>query len=642
MSAPSTHSENESESFGALLFRHRTDADLNQAELAEAAGLSTVAISALERGVHRAPHRGNVARLAQALNLSAQDRARLEAAANAERGRSLRRGPDRTDFHNLPNLPGSFIGRKLEIRQIADMLTRSRLVTLAGPGGVGKTRLAVEFVNQSRESPRDGVWFVDLSAVSNLAAVIPKMLSGVGERPTGQVDPIVEITQALRERRMLMILDNCEHILAEVKRVVARVLRDCPEVTILVTSRERLGIAAELLYRIPTLPVPSHADVLSADQSRSYAAIELFVDRATSVQQQFELTDACANMVADICRRLDGIPLAIEMAAARLGTLGLPDLLVRLDGLSIRELAGHDPGSRQQTARTMIEWSWSLLDEQERMLFRRLAIFADGWTLESAEAVCSDDALVLAATVLDRLASLVDKSLVTLFFNEAQPRYRFPVLTRQFADEALEASGERDPVALRHLEYLRMLFERSGAEYMRTFRQSIVMELEVELADARSAMQWALDSGQTAAAAALFTATPLWYLCGLHAEELGWATVFLTGLDDSEPRLRALLAIRLSKAADSQGESARALEATSAAVGYARESGDPLTMAKYRAPSSIIALLRSARETFSETQTSGGQYPTGMHDPVGRRDVWYDLERGSPASLAEDVFRYIL
>jgi len=517
--------------FGDLLKRLRVAAGLSQEELAERASMSAHAISSLERGARRAPYRDTVAQLQEALDLSPADRAQLGAAAERGRKRSLRAVPDADEAapeHNLPAQLTTFVGRERDVAEIRGLLEKQRLVTVTGAGGMGKTRVALEVCSQIHGAWRDGIWFVDLAPVADGALVAARIASAIGAQ-LGEAEPARALTGALRGRMLLLVIDNCEQVVAGAGAVIADLLGSCPLVAVLATSRERLGVAGESVYRLAPLP---GAPALELFAQRA----EIDADRATAEQ----LAAAAA-----ICRRLDGIPLAIELAAARVPTLGLRVLHERLDErFKVLSRGNRGGPARQQTMQNAIAWSYDLLTPSERALFRRLAIFAGGWRLEAAEAVCAGEGLDVD-DVVDVLASLVDKSLVGADDDGQRVRYGFLEPTRAFAFEQLVASDERDALAAAHARWMGTFADWAYEEYHHVPPGRWSAFVSPELDNAYVALGWAHGEGGDIRVAARI-------LAGLRgaftdsarslAEFSGWISDALARIsDDEDPVLYAHL-----------------------------------------------------------------------------------------------------
>jgi predicted ATPase/DNA-binding XRE family transcriptional regulator len=443
--------------FGSLLRHLRRAAGMSQEELAERARISSESIGALERGTRRSPYRQTIALIAAALDLSAEDRAKLEDAAG--RPRRLRSIPltepvDETAaaLNNLPAEVSSFVGREDAVAEVTEYVDTHRLVTLVGSGGVGKTRLALRVAANQRERWPDGVWLAELAPLAQPALVQGTIAQALGVQTSPQRPLLDSIVASLRDKRLLLVIDNCEHVIDAAAQAALAILRGCPHVKILATSRQPLGVGGERSYRVASLTHPSEGDVTAVEASR-HSAVRLFAQRARDAGGDFVLADSNARSVAEICRRLDGIPLAIELAATHVKVCTPRQIAQMLDE-RFAVLGGGDRTAlpRLQTMRATIDWSFTHLTEPEKTLARRLGIFAGGWTLDAAEAVCSLDPL-REPQILGLLASLVDKSLVTVTFWHEEVRYRLLESIRAYALEQLAAAGERELLARRHAEW---------------------------------------------------------------------------------------------------------------------------------------------------------------------------------------------
>lgn len=351
--------------------------------------------------------------------------------------------------NNLPIQVTTFVGREKEIVEVKQLLSTARLLTLTGSGGTGKTRLSLHLAAEVLDKFKNGVWFIELAPLSDPALVSFTIASVLGVREEPGRPLITTLMDWLSSKELLLILDNCEHLMETCAKFADEVLHASRATRILATSREALGIAGESIYRVPSLQTPSPEEKIKVEEFEQYAAVRLFIDRATQSLSTFRVNNANAPAVAQICYRLDGIPLAIELAAARVKALSVEKIAERLDD-RFRLLTGGSRTAlpRQQTLRSMIDWSHNLLSEPERILFQRLSVFAGGWTLEAAEDVCSSNGLE-PADILDLLTRLVDKSLVVM--DESAEGLRFHMLEtiRQYAVEKLEMSGKVD--VFRHL-----------------------------------------------------------------------------------------------------------------------------------------------------------------------------------------------
>jgi predicted ATPase len=356
--------------------------------------------------------------------------------------------------HNLPTPFTSFVGRERELGDLQARLAEVRLLTLTGVGGCGKTRLALEVGRTVLERYRDGVWQVELGPLADAALVPRSVAAGMGVHETAGQSMVSALAARLKGRRLLLVLDNCEHLLDACAALVDVLLRGCPEVQVLTTSREALGITGEVSWRVPSLPVPDPQRRLSLAELQRNAAVRLFTERAAAVEPRFVLTEHNAAAVTQVCARLDGMPLALELAAARMAALSVDQLAARLDQ-RFRLLTGGSRAAlpRQQTLRATLDWSYDLLSEPERRLLIRLAVFAGGWGLEAAELVCAGMGID-QADVLDLLGRLVSKSLVIAEENrQGAERYRLLETVRQYARERLVAANEAEVLHERHANY---------------------------------------------------------------------------------------------------------------------------------------------------------------------------------------------
>jgi predicted ATPase/DNA-binding NarL/FixJ family response regulator len=433
-------------------------------------------------------------------------------------------------MHNLPAHLPLLIGREFELDQLLPLLgdRHARLLTLTGPGGCGKTRLALELAHRSVERFSGGAWFIDLATLDE-PTLVPQAIAtvlGVREEPGS---PLADtLLGALRSRSGLLVLDNCEHLVEACATLCETLLGGCPELRILATGRERLGVTNEIIHQVAPLAVPDPEHQSEQGEIADYAGVRLFVERARAAHADLRLTPHTAHVVGQICARLDGIPLAIELAAARLRVLGPEQILERLDD-SLHLLAGGSRTAprRQQTLEATLDWSHALLTDAEQVMFRRLAVFAGGCDLEAAEAVCTGDG-ISASDVLEPLARLADKSLVQVENRPSGARYRFLAPVRQYALERLADSGEDARVRDRHLQYwaAKVLDADAGVRssqgrWSDTRRR--LQRLEEERDNIRAALRWAIGSGkvETGLQVAAALSTPC-YVWGLYAECRQW------------------------------------------------------------------------------------------------------------------------
>jgi predicted ATPase/class 3 adenylate cyclase/tetratricopeptide (TPR) repeat protein len=395
--------------------------------------------------------------------------------------------------NNLPTQLTSFVGREKELTDVKKLLHNTHMLTLIGPGGTGKTRLSIQAASETLDQYPDGVRLVELAPILDPLLVPRTTAISMGLRDEPQRPVIDMLCDYLREKKMLIILDNCEHLVDACARMADRVLHAAPNTRILASSREALGIGGEVTYRVPSLGLPDVNHLPSIETLSQYEAVKLFIDRATSAVSTFSVTNDNAPFLAQICHRLDGIPLAIELAAAKIHVLSMDQIAKRLDD-RFRLLTGGSRTAleRHQTLRAAIDWSYNLLPPKEQILFRRLSVFVNGWTLETAEFVCSD-AFVKSDDVLDLLEHLIKKSMVILGDTQHETRYRMLETMRQYANEKLVESGESDMLRDRHLEYFLNLAETAEPHLIRPEQLDWLAQLDADYENLRLALEWALN-----------------------------------------------------------------------------------------------------------------------------------------------------
>jgi predicted ATPase/class 3 adenylate cyclase len=391
--------------------------------------------------------------------------------------------------NNLPLALTSFIGRQSEIEELEHLLWQSRLLTIAGPGGAGKTRLSIRLAQNVQSSFVDGVWFIDLAPLSNCGLLSQYVMGVLGMREEAGYSPDQSLLENLRSKTALLILDNCEHLLPEVAQMAEKMLFRAPGLRVIATSREKLGIAGEIIWRIPPLSSPDLNIAIPVEELVQYEAVKLFSDRAAAARPGFGITPENADTVAKICARLDGIPLAIELAAARVRVLSVEDILARLGDRFHLLVGARTALPRQQTLRALIDWSYDLLTEKERLLLRRLSVFAGGWRLEAAEQVCSDKEME-SWEVLDLLTSLVDKSFVMGETQKGHERYRFLETILKFSQERLLESHEAEEFACKHAAYFLKLAENSYGKMWGREQAHWLDLLDEESGNLRTALDW--------------------------------------------------------------------------------------------------------------------------------------------------------
>jgi predicted ATPase/DNA-binding SARP family transcriptional activator len=448
--------------------------------------------------------------------------------------------------HNLPFQLSNFIGREKELHEITNLIADHRLVTLTGTGGIGKTRLSLKTGEQVLDKYTNGVWLVELAALNDPALVpqtVAKLFHIVEQPEESLTDKLIRV---LRSKTVLLILDNCEHLLDTCAHLADTLLRNCPNLKILATSREPLGITGEAVYHVPSLELPNIQQVL--EKLLEYESIQLFEERARLVQEYFSLTMENASSVAQICHRLDGIPLAIELAAARVNLLSPQQIAARLDeSLNLFARGSRTALPRHQTLRASISWSWNLLSDPERILLRRLSVFAGGWTLDAAEAVCSGSGID-AHQVLDALTELESKSLVVVKQAPgAGMRYRLLDTIRQYAREKLREADEVERISDSHLVWALAWAEEIEPELHGCDQGVRLKQVDVELDNIRLAIERGLEAGQAESSMRIFVALSRYWDGHSHfTESRRWLE---TGISLRHQLTKNTLAITLSKAA---------------------------------------------------------------------------------------------
>ncbi|HEX4014379.1 MAG TPA: helix-turn-helix domain-containing protein [Candidatus Cybelea sp.] len=506
-------------SFAALLRRHRAAAGLSQERLAERAQMSVEGVSALERGYRQRPQRQTVAALAAALDLSGES---LEAFETSAARPNSEPSAEAAGEASIPLALSNFIGREDDIAAIATLLRESRIVTIVGSGGVGKTQTALRVVGGLRASGIFGARFVGLASLDRADSVIASIASAVGVQEQTGRSLESALCAYLRNKNLALVLDNCEHVIGAAAAAAAALLAECPRLRVLATSRERLNIGGERTYRLAPLSLDD--------------AVVLFADRANCVDHHFGLTSENRAAVLDICRRLDGLPLAIELAAARVNLLSLEALAGQLHD-RLRLLAGSDRTAlaHHQTMRATIDWSFDLLRPRERQLYEYLSIFSGGCTLDGAIAVAPPEP-AWRDEMLDLLSSLAEKSLLTVEFAGTQPRYRYLESFRTHACEKLGARGETAVTARRHAEA-----SLSVAQKLERAHEFDPNDIEPELENARSAIEWATAAGEASLATRIAVGfTLIWRTTRGDAQPRRWLEALLPLLDERiEPEVAA-------------------------------------------------------------------------------------------------------
>ena len=487
--------------------------------------------------------------------------------------RTTERQPDA-----LPLERTSFVGREREVAEIERLLSDRQLLTLSGPGGAGKTRLALAVAQDLVEGFGGDVWWVELASVSDPELVPRAVASALGVPEAPDLSPTGALVDNLKGRMVLLVLDNCEHLVEACVDLADVLLATCPELKLLATSREPLRVAGETNFMVPSLSVPDPGLSLATVELADYEAVRLFVDRASAVDSGFALTERNAPAVARLCDRLDGIPLAIELAAARTRVLSVEQILEKLDDpLSLLSSGGRTAAARHRTLRATLEWSFELLDEAEKALFYRLSVFVGGWDLEAAEAVGTGDA-VEAGLGLNLLSALVDKSLVVVEETGGTLRYGMLEPVRQFGREKLHGSPDEPEVRFRHAEHYLALAERAEPELVGPDQGLWLGRLRTEFANLREAHSWSLEPGDEEERAWLRLRLPaaLWRFWGGQRFEEGkrWLQTALERDTEEFPATRARVLDGLGFILVFQQDYGQAIDALVEAIALYKELGD--------------------------------------------------------------------
>src|SRR5712691_1480260 len=636
--------------FADLLRRHRAAAGLTQQELAERAGLSLRGLSDIERGLRRAPHRDTVLRLAEALHLDEVDAAALRRA-------SRRRGtlgtvatfPPIRPTAALPVPLSRFIGRDRELPEVRQRLVTNGLLTLTGPPGSGKTRLALQLALDVSSAFPDGIVFVPLAAIRDPELAGSTIAQALGIRDLSGWSLVQRLIEYLHNKSLLLVLDNFEQVLAA-GPLVSKLLTVDSGVKVLGTSREPLRIQGEHEFMVPPLALPQSNEPLTLEALTQYGAIALFVDRAAAIRPDFGLSDNNAHAVVEICRRLDGLPLAIELAAARIRLLSPQELLKRLDHRFSPLTDGtRDLPARQQTLRAMIDWSYDLLDSGEQALLRQLSIFVGGCTLQAAEAVAGAEDADLG--VLDEVSSLVAKGLLR---QEVAPtgetRVGMLETIREYGFEQLETRGELVAARLRHASFYLALAEEAEPKLLTGEQVQWVRRLEVEYDNLRAVMAWSRDGIVDDEIGLRLTGALAWFwvLSGVAWEARGWVEIMLAlpaASADTLARARALHAAARVAIVQDDATAARIFGEESALIfsTLGDEAGLGRALAARGAAESMDADYHAARSSLERSLTLAKQvadapglaFALGQLGAVAQYQGDYQLSRSLREESAE-------
>jgi predicted ATPase/class 3 adenylate cyclase len=510
--------------------------------------------------------------------------------------------------NNLPQQVTSFIGREHVLAEVRKTLGNSRLLTLVGVGGIGKTRLSLQVAAEMLDDFPDGAWFVELAPLAD-AQLVPQAVASVLGVKEEVGRPVIEaLKKHVKDRQLLLILDNCEHLVQACAELAKQLLESGPRLKILASSREHLHVSGETTYSVPALAVPDASSITTPEALTQYESVRLFMDRAAAAHSAFQASEHNVAAISEICRRLDGIPLAIELAAARVRALSVENIAERLnDRFRLLTSGNRTALPRQQTLRALIDWSYDLLDECERAVLRRLAVFAGGWTLEAAEAVCAGGE-VDESNVLDLLTNLVEKSLVVL--EASGGRYRLLDTVSQYAQERLNDSGEEEQTRTRHLAFYLALAEKARPELVGPQQGAWLARLDLERENLLSAHAWAggVEGGGERGLRLVCSVKHYWIIRGLLA--LG-QRVMVEAL--ARPGAQERSVARCSALSDAgqlgcvMGRYRDAQPYLAESLAIAREIGDKRMVAAVLQPLGVASLgqgdLYGARGHFEEALT---------------------------------------
>lgn len=561
------------EGLGPWLRRLRRAVPLTQEELAERAGISARTVSDVERGIRTVVHGDTARRLASALELAGERRRAFEALA---RGRDT--GEPEPPAGRLPQVPTSLVGRSLEVAAVCAALEVPgiRLLTLTGPGGIGKTRLAVEVARRTQETFAGGVFFVSLGEVRDAALVGPEMAKAIG-LVTTDANLQALLTKRLGGQRSLVVLDTFEHLVAAVPLIYA-IMLGAPETTFLVTSRSALRVRGEHQFPVPPLELPADGVGVGPEEIAGWPATALFWERALAVRPDLVLDARTARVVADVCREVDGLPLAIELAAARVRHLPLPAVRDQLrDRLRLLVGGPRDLPQRQRAIQDTVAWSHDLLGAREATLFRRLSVFSGGWELSAAAEVCGPNGEI--GDALEGVSALVDQSLVVLDRDHPDGRYGMLHVVRNYAAQRLGEAGEVEAVARRHALHCLRLAEEAEPNLVRAGHGSWFHRLDVERGNLRVALAWTIERGEAVLALRYVVALwRYWRQFGKVVEGRRWTDAALRVAGDAPTSLRARALWAAAALVYPQGDYGRLAELAHEAMDLARRGEDPMDL----------------------------------------------------------------
>jgi predicted ATPase len=595
---PSTSLLESFATFGDMLRYLRRRARLTQSELAIAVGYSREQITKLENNQRLPDLTALKALFVPALVLDERPdlvERFLQLAAVTRATKADQRdeatallAPPRASRTNLHPPLTSFVGRERELAEVRRMLGTTRLLTLTGAGGVGKTRLALQVGAAVQEAFADGVWLVELAALADPTLVPHAVALALGIVSTAALPIDTVVADYLRDKQLLLILDNCEHLLGACATLAEFLLREAPQLRILMTSRESLGILSATTWQVPALSLPDPSPASDTPPAtlrlRESEAVQLFIERATTAQPDFALTPHNAPAVAQVCHRLDGMPLAIELAAMRVRVMSVPELAARLDDRFRLLTSGNRTAlPRHQTLRAMIDWSYDLLSEPERVLLRRLSVFAGGWVLEAAEWLGE------RGDVLDLLTHLVHKSLVVVDERDDATRYRLLDTIHAYAREKLVQATEEHDARTKHLDYYAWLVGQAAPHLSGLYHQAWYARLEVEHANLRVALEWATRHDMSAALHLIANLWYFWLWNGYWSEGLTWVDRVLPTTAQERTRAQVWGLIGGATLAGRMGDEAKLAAWLTEGVGLAEALDEHEGMAWARITMGVVA-----------------------------------------------------
>jgi non-specific serine/threonine protein kinase len=567
------------------LREQRLQLGLSQAALAQALGVARNTVARWERNELEIRHselvQAALDRLATESHVAANAQPRSGCAQHADRRpqEGVPRRGSGAPFQTLPPELTSFVGRVREINAVRRLLATAPLVTLSGAGGSGKTRMALQVARQLSDSFADGVYFVELAPLQDQALAARAVAAALGVRELPGRSLLQTLQDAVRATQLLLLLDNCEHLLDACARLVDGLLQVGTGLRVLATSREPLKVAGEVTWPLAPLTYPETSSNVAKIDLERFEATRLFVERARARQPDFVASDVDVSAIVSTCQRLDGLPLAIELAAARLTALSCAQIATRLDeALPLLTTGVRTAPARHQTLRATVDWSHALLTPAEQRVFRRLSVFAGGWSLEAAESICRTDGSTTSGNnVLDVLERLVDKSLVVREDLAGERRFRFLETVRQYAAERLAEAGEENLMRSRHLSWtVEMVVELSGDGTTVVISSYAFARLEQEYDNIRSALRWSIDAAEIETGLNLGAALyQFWYIHGHYSEGIACLTELLAHPKGRRPRLQRLSAmLGRPTLAILQGRYAEAQEWLAESLALADELGE--------------------------------------------------------------------